>query len=82
MRLVNPYPHPLVYPTIACPAPTKKMIALPSHLVWPVTLSQAEAAAEVCGEHWLLLDGRQQSLVDGLLVCGTAGRWLLLLLNY
>ena len=26
MRLVNPYPHPLVYPTIACPAPTKRRL--------------------------------------------------------
>jgi len=47
--------------------------------VWLVTLSQAESAAKVAGEKSLLLDGGKESLVDGLLVCGTAASWLLLL---
>jgi len=30
---------------------------LPLHLVWSVTLSQAECASEIASEEWLLLDG-------------------------
>jgi hypothetical protein len=52
---------------------------LPNHLVWPITLSEAESAAEVANEVWFLLDGSDESLIDGLLVCCAAARWLLLL---
>ena len=50
--------------------------------MWPVTLSEAEGAGEVADEEWLFLDRGQKCLVDGLLVCGAAARWLLLLHNY
>lgn len=52
---------------------------LPDHLVWSVTLPQAERTGEIADEEWLLLDGSQESLIDGLLVCGTGAGWLLLL---
>ena len=52
---------------------------LPLHLVWPITLAQAESRGEVAGEEFLFLDCGKESLVDGLLVCGTAARWLLCL---
>ena len=55
---------------------------LPLHLVWPITLAQAESRGEVAGEEFLFLDGGQEGLVDSLLVGGTAGGWLLLLLDY
>lgn len=54
---------------------------LPLHLVWLVTLSQTESATKVAGKEGFLLDGSEESLVDGLLVCGTAAGWLLLLFN-
>jgi len=44
-----------------------------------VTLSQAESAGKVTGKECLLLDRRKESLVDGLLVGGTASGGLLLL---
>lgn len=44
-----------------------------------VTLSQAEGAGEVAGEHVDLLDVANQGLVDGLLVGSTAAVDLLLL---
>jgi len=44
-----------------------------------VTLAQAERASEVAGQHIHLLDVGNQSLVDGLLVSGTAAVNLLLL---
>jgi hypothetical protein len=47
--------------------------------VWPITLSEAESAAKVANEVWFLLDGSEESLVDGLLVCCAATGWLLLL---
>jgi len=40
--------------------------------VGPVTLAEAEGAGEVAGEDWSFLDGRDECLVDGLLVCGSA----------
>jgi hypothetical protein len=52
---------------------------LPDHLVWPITLSQAEWTGKVADEQWLFLDRGEESLVDSLLVCGTAARGLLLL---
>jgi len=45
---------------------------LPDHLVWPITLSQAERTGKVTDEQWFLFNRRQESLVYGLLVCGTA----------
>lgn len=50
---------------------------LPLHLVWSVTLSQAERGCKVAGKEWLLLDGGKDSLVNGLLVGSAAARWLL-----
>lgn len=47
-----------------------------------VTLSQAEGAAEVAGEHVDLLNVGDQSLVDGLLVGSTAAVDLLLLFGW
>jgi hypothetical protein len=55
---------------------------LPNHFMWSVTLSQAERTGKVADEQWLLLDGGKESLVDCLLVCGAAARWLLWLHNY
>ena len=52
---------------------------LPSHLVGLVALSQREGAGKVAGEHLDLLDAGNQSLVDRLLVGGTAAVDLLLL---
>ena len=54
---------------------------LPDHLVWPVTLSQAERTGKVAHKQWLLLDGSKESLVNCLLVRSAAARWLLLLLK-
>jgi len=55
------------------------MLCLPGHLVRLVTLSQAEGASEVAGEHIDLLDVGDQGLIDGLLVGSTAAVDLLLL---
>jgi hypothetical protein len=71
MRLVKYVPHPLFY------AETTRH--LPDHLVWPVTLSQAERTGKVAHKQWLLLDGSKESLVNCLLVRSAAARWLLLL---
>lgn len=47
--------------------------------MWSVTLAEGESGGEVADEERLLLDGGKDGLVDGLLVGGAAGRWLLLL---
>ena len=52
---------------------------LKDHRVWPVGAAEAESGAEVVNEVSLLLDGREQGLVDGLLVCDAVLRGLLLL---
>ena len=52
---------------------------LEGHRVWPVGTAEAESGAEVVDEVSLLLDGREQGLVDGLLVCDTVLGGLLLL---
>jgi hypothetical protein len=62
------FPHPLLYARVH---PSRSQ-HLPCHLVWSITFSQAESAAEVADEHGLLLDVCQQCLVNGLLVCGAA----------
>jgi len=53
---------------------------LEDHRVWPVRAAEAESGAEVIGKVSLLLDGREQGLVDGLLVCDAVLGGLLLLL--
>lgn len=52
---------------------------LEDHLVRPVGATEAEAGTEVVGEVSLLLDGGQESLVDGLLVLDAVLGGLLLL---
>lgn len=52
---------------------------LPAHLVGLVALPEVEAGGEVAAEEWLLLDVGQESLIDGLLVCGAGAGDLLLL---
>ncbi len=47
--------------------------------MWLITLSEAEAAGEIAEKQGFLLNSCQKSLVDSLLVCGTAAGWLLLL---
>ncbi len=47
-RSVNRVPHPLFYAHLA--------MHLPDHLVWPITLSQAEGTGKIANEQWLLLD--------------------------
>lgn len=70
----------MLYPSSHLYAQTN--LHLPDHLVWPVTLAKAERAGKVASKEWLLLDRGKQSLVDGLLVGGTAGRWLLCLFKF
>jgi hypothetical protein len=47
-RPVNRFPHPPFYANLT--------MHLPDHLVWPITLSQAEGTGKVADEQWLLLD--------------------------
>lgn len=65
--------------SILVPPPRRKKEHLPRHLVGLVTLSQAEGASEVASQQIHLLDVGNQSLVDSLLVGGTAAVDLLLL---
>jgi hypothetical protein len=69
---------PIVF-HIRCSMKRPSNPSLPLHLMWLVTLSQAEAAGKVADEQRLLLDRCQKSLVNGLLVCGAAGGRCLLL---
>lgn len=46
--------------------------SLELHLVWAVALAERERRGKVAGEELLLLDGGEDSLVDCLLVGGTA----------
>ena len=68
-----------VVATLIVHLPRQKIDCLPRHLVGLVTLSQAEGAREVASQQVHLLDVGNQSLVDGLLVGGTAAADLLLL---
>lgn len=51
---------------------SRKQNSLELHLMRPVTLAQAEGCAEVSDQQAVLLDGRQEGLVNGLLVLCTA----------
>ena len=53
---------------------------LEHHLVWPIALTQAEAAAEIAHQHRLLLDGGKQRLIHLLLVLHPRPLNLILLL--
>jgi len=45
---------------------------LEHHLVWSITLPQAERCGEIALQQWLLLDIGQYRLVHRLLIIGTA----------
>jgi hypothetical protein len=63
------------------PAAAASRTFLPLHLVGLVTVPEAEGSGEVAAQELLLLDAAEDGLVDGLLVSGTGGGNLLLLLR-
>ena len=63
------------------PAAAASRTFLPLHLVGLVTGPKAEGSGEVAAQELLLLDAAEDGLVDGLLVSGTGGGNLLLLLR-
>lgn len=76
--------HPSLTATVEVAAPHSSKASpragrLPHHLVGLIALAQAEGRREVAGEELDLLDASNNSLVDGLLVCGPRAADLLLL---
>lgn len=68
-------------PTIYRTRGRRIALFLPLHLVGLVTVPEAEGSGEVAAQELLLLDAAEDGLVDGLLVSGTGGGNLLLLLR-